>query len=122
MPMGLKDGILPSFKICSIGQWGKVLVIVMGFVDTFKQNQQSIRMETLLQFMAKDNWASTYCGYHRFESVLPSSTSNYRTLSHKFTRKLEFVSCTFSIFLLSTTISLTFETNKHDSELEFLQI
>jgi hypothetical protein len=22
--------------ICSIGQWGKILVIVMGFVDTFK--------------------------------------------------------------------------------------
>ena len=24
-------------SVCSIGQWGKILVIIMGFVDTFEQ-------------------------------------------------------------------------------------
>ena len=36
MPMGLKDGVLLSIEICSIGQWGKILVMVMGFVGTFE--------------------------------------------------------------------------------------
>ena len=37
MPMGLSDGVLLSIQICSIGQWGTILVMVMGFVGTFKQ-------------------------------------------------------------------------------------
>ena len=37
MPMGLyDDGVLLSIQICSIGQWGNILVIVMGCVDTFE--------------------------------------------------------------------------------------
>ena len=32
---GLQDGVLLSIQICSIGQWGKILVIVMGFLDRF---------------------------------------------------------------------------------------
>ena len=39
MPMGLKDGVLLSIEICSIGQWGKILVMVMGFVGTFEQGR-----------------------------------------------------------------------------------
>ena len=39
MPMGLYDGVLLSIQICSIGQWGKILVMVMGFVGTFELGQ-----------------------------------------------------------------------------------
>ena len=30
------NGVLLSISICSIAQWGKILVMVMGFVDTFE--------------------------------------------------------------------------------------
>ena len=36
MPLGLKDGVLLSIEICSIGQWGNILIMVMGFVGTFE--------------------------------------------------------------------------------------
>ena len=37
MPMGLLDGVILSIQICSIGQWVKIMVMVMGFVGTFEQ-------------------------------------------------------------------------------------
>ena len=37
--MGLQDGILLSIQICSIGQWGKNLVMVMEFLGTFEHGR-----------------------------------------------------------------------------------
>ena len=50
MPMGLYDGVLLSIQICSIGQWGKILVMVMGFVGTFEHSLVYIRVAVKHQF------------------------------------------------------------------------
>ena len=59
-------------QICSIGQWGKILVIVMGFVDTFEPDCHAFKVLTSLTVQAVLKWDSPkyWCGNRKWQQIL----------------------------------------------------